>query len=471
MSISSALNNAALGLAAAQQMSNVTAGNVANAMTPGYSRREAVLVSQSSSGGAVVQEIRREVDESLTQLSRRETGKMARYQAVSEGLRPYTAYLGQPGDGSTMSEKFSEFNTSLTTLVNLPSSTGAQASAVYAAEELAASVKGASDTLAIVRAEVDMEIRYEVADLNQALVDLAELNQQVQRLASGTYESVAFADKMDQVLDDIAGYVDIRTTTSSDGWISVYTGNGTALVEGDKVYDVTFNPGDGSLYAGGLDITPGKDGQRGIEQGSLTGFVELKREIIPQFQLQLDEYARGLIQAFEGADASLASGDAGLFTDHGRTFDASRLEGLAGRLEVNEAVSQSAGGEAWRMRDGMSATAQGDIADSEQVQAYISALQDPVGADPETGFTATITVAAFVAEVMTSQAAERTRAEEDYNTTKSAAEIIQASRENAQGVSIDDEMQQLMLIEQSFAANSKVLTVVGEMLDTLLAAV
>lgn len=471
MSISNALNNAALGLSAAQSMSQVTSGNVANAMTSGYARREVVLVSTPNGGGAIVTEIRREVDESLTRLSRRESGKMARYQAINEGLEPYTAYLGQPGDGATMSEKFSEFNTSLTTLVNMPSSTGAQAAAVYAAEELAESIKGASDTLATVRADVDMEIRYELADLNQALVDLAGMNQNVQRVGSGTYASAAFSDKMDQILDDISGYMDIRTTTSSDGWVSLYTANGTALVEGNKVYDVTYNPGDSSLYAGGLDITPGKAGVRGIEQGSLTGFIELQRETVPQFQLQLDEYARGLMEAFEDSDASLAVGDAGLFTDHGRSYDAARQEGLAGRLQVNEAVSQTAGGQVWRIRDGMSASAEGDVADSEQIQSFISALDDPVDADPDTGFVSTVTVAAFVTELMTSQAAERSRAESEYNTTKSAAEIVQASRENAQGVSIDEEMQQLMLIEQSFAANSKILTAVGEMLDTLLAAV
>ena len=44
-------------------------------------------------------------------------------------------------------------------------------------------------------------------------------------------------------------------------------------------------------------------------------------------------------------------------------------------------------------------------------------------------------------------------------------------RRNSEGVNIDDEMQQLLLIEQSYAANSRVLTAVSEMIDTLIAAV
>lgn len=40
-----------------------------------------------------------------------------------------------------------------------------------------------------------------------------------------------------------------------------------------------------------------------------------------------------------------------------------------------------------------------------------------------------------------------------------------------QGVNVDDELQQLMLIEQSHAANATVMKTLGEMMDTLLAAV
>lgn len=138
MSLSGALNAASAGLGTTQTLSRVAADNVANAMTPGYTRRTAILVSPGSNqSGVIVGEIRREVDQSLQRMSRLEGGKMARYQAVEEGLRSYTAYLGQPGDGSSPADKFANFQNSLTTLVNMPSSTGAQSGAVMAAEDLA----------------------------------------------------------------------------------------------------------------------------------------------------------------------------------------------------------------------------------------------------------------------------------------------------------------------------------------------
>ena len=380
MTLTSALNSATSGLRTTQTLSRVAADNVANAMTPGYVRRRGMVITPGAEiGGSAVSEIRREISASLQRMSRLESSKMARYQAMNEGLRSYTAYLGQPGDGTSPADKFSAFQNSLTTLVNMPSSNGAQSGAVLAAEDLAQSIRGAAGTLNTTAAEVDMEIRYEVADLNQLLYQLRDLNVQRRDFEAATFESSSYDEQIDTVLDEISGIADIRSTVSANGTVSIYTIGGAALLEGDFVQDVTFNPGDGTLMAGTQDITPFKDGVRGLQHGSLAGLSELKRETIPKFRLQLDEYARGLIQTFETADASLAPGQAGLFTDAGSPLDLLNTDGLASRITVNTSVSLSGDAEVWRIRDGLGAAIQGDAADSSQISAFITALDTPLG--------------------------------------------------------------------------------------------
>ena len=472
MSLTGALNSASSGLRTTQALSGVTADNVSNALTPGYTRRSASVVSNGSGQtGASIGEIRREVDASLQRMSRLETGKMARYQALSEGLQSYTAYLGQPGDGASTADKFAAFQNSLTTLINLPSSNGAQSGAVLAAEELAYAVRGAASTLSTMLSEVDMEIRYEVADVNQALYRLRDLNGQRLEVVSGTTAAAEFGEEIDSLLDQISGIIDTRVTVSSSGSISVYTIGGAALLEGQYVQDITFDPGDGTLMAGQQDITPQKAGVRGLQHGSLVGLSELKRRVIPQFNAQLDQYAQGLIQTFETADASLTSGQPGLFTDNGGAFNATNLGGLAGRIQINEQISLSGGAEIWRIRDGLGAATPGPVADPTQIAAFVTALNTPMGASVETGIPSIVTLQDFAAEMVSSQATERVRAESNFNAASSAAEVVNAARQNAEGVNIDDEMQRLLLIEQSFAANSRVLTTVSNMIDTLIAAV
>lgn len=469
--LTTALYSARNGLTTTQTMSAITADNVANSATPGYARRSAVLVSTGPDQGVLVREIRREVDYSLVRMTRRETSKMAHQEAIHEGLRGYTVYLGQPGDGISPAEKFSAFHDSLTTLVNTPSSNGAQSGAVLAAEDLAASIRGASNTLANTRAEVDMEIRYEVADLNQALYDLAALNQSRRSMIPGSIESARFDDEMDLLLDQISGIVDIRTSRSADGLLSVYTTGGAALLEGQKVHDVAYGPGDGTLTAGDQDITPNRDGVHGLDQGSLVGLSELNQKILPEFQLQLDEYARSLIQAFETADTSLQAGQAGLFTDNGFALDLSNIDGLAGRIAVNDSVKVGIGSEVWRLRDGLGATAEGDASDATQIQAFLNQLDLPAYVDSTTGIPETVTIADLGAEIVTAQSTTRARAESQYNAASSAAAVVMSARQNAEGVNIDEEMQKLLLIEQSFSANSRMLQAINEMMDELLAIV
>lgn len=472
MSLSGALNSATAGLHTTQGQSRIAADNVSNAMTPGYVRREAVLVTASGGqGGAVISEVRREVDATLQRMSRLENSRMTQYQSIQEGLTTYTAYLGQPGDGTSPADRFNDFQNSLTTLINMPSSNGAQTSVALAAEDLVRSVKGAATTLSTTLNDVNMEIRYEVADLNTALYQLRDLNASGSGFTPGSLEAAQFDEKVDTILDQISGIVDTRIHRSSNGSISLYTVSGAALLGGRVVQDVTFNPSDGTLMAGSQDITPFKDGVRGIQHGSLAGLSELKRETIPQFSQQLDEYARGLIQTFEEADASLAPGEAGLFTDNGIAFDPANITGLASRLQINSKISSTGEAEVWRIRDGLGATSPGAGSETVQINAFLAGLDTAMNAATGTGIPAEVTLRDFSAEMITSQAATRARAENDYNAAASAAEVVMSARRNSEGVNIDDEMQQLLLIEQSYAANSRVLTAVSEMIDTLIAAV
>ena len=472
MSLSGALNSATAGLHTTQGQSRIAADNVSNAMTPGYVRREAVLVTASGGqGGAVISEVRREVDATLQRMSRLENSRMTQYQSIQEGLTTYTAYLGQPGDGTSPADRFNDFQNSLTTLVNMPSSNGAQTSVALAAEDLVRSVKVAATTLSTTLNDVNMEIRYEVADLNTALYQLRDLNASGSGFTPGSLEAAQFDEKVDTILDQISGIVDTRIHRSSNGSISLYTVSGAALLEGRVVQDVTFNPSDGTLMAGNQDITPFKDGVRGIQHGSLAGLSELKRETIPQFSQQLDEYARGLIQTFEEADASLATGEAGLFTDNGIAFDPANITGLASRLQINSKISSTGEAEVWRIRDGLGAPSPGAGSETVQINAFLAGLDTAMNAATGTGIPAEVTLRDFSAEMITSQAATRARAENDFNAAASAAEVVMSARRNSEGVNIDDEMQQLLLIEQSYAANSRVLTAVSEMIDTLIAAV
>lgn len=470
MSLNNAINTAGMGLRSTQTLSRVNSENVANSATEGYVRRRALTTSGPNGSGPVVAEIRREVDSALSRMSRNELGKMAKQEAIFGAVSNYTAYFGQPGDGLSLSDRYAGFQSSLTSLVNMPASEEAQRGTVIAAEDLVQSLRGASNALAGVRNDVDMEIRYELTDLNHVLYDVAALNKKVLEVQKGTAEAAQIADQMDRSLDKIAGIVDIRIYANTDGSLNIYTSGGAALVERTQVQDITLSAATGQILAGSQDVTPNKVGVRGLSEGSLAGLLALKRDIIPRFQLQLDEFARGLITTFEASDTSLSSGQPGLFTDAGSPLDASKLDNLAARIALNPNVNPSEGGATWRMRDGMAASMPGDASDNTIIQGYISALEQPMPVDPQAGLGNALKISEFGSKLVSAQLLERARSQESFLVSRSSAEIILASRSNFEGVNIDEEMQDLQMIQQSYTANARVLTTVLEMIDTLLTA-
>ena len=187
-----------------------------------------------------------------------------------------------------------------------------------------------------------------------------------------------------------------------------------------------------------------------------------------EMQDRLDGLAIDLIQRFEdaGIDATRAAGDPGLFTDNGAVLDLANTTGLAQRLELNDIVNPAAGGASWQLRDGLGATAEGDVGDASLLQDLADALEATRTAPSEIGsgsYSAT-GLADFVTSLVSN---DRTDAERTQSYA-SAQQSEMRALEEADGVDTDAELQALMVIEQIYAANAQVMQTIDEMLDDLM---
>ena len=480
MGLSTALFTGMSGLNSTQKWSEITARNIANSNTEGYVKKTTQFATRSdiSGGGVYVSEIRREIDSSLDRMYRYETSKMEREQAIFEGIEEYTAILGQPGDEKSPASKLSAFKSSLLSLVNSPSSTGVQRSVVSAADSAAKTLRDTSYALEQLQSETVMEIKYEVSDLNENLYRLAELNRDIMRLNQSPEGSSETLDEIGRIVDKIASQMNIRTTTGPNGRVNVFTGGGTPLIEDNAINEVSYNVGTGRLTAGTIDITPHDTSVRGFEHGRMAGLIEVQNNIIPKFQLQLDEMARSMIEGFQNSDTSLNPTDAGLFTNNGSKlitnpadplYDPSAFENLASRIRVNDLVKPENGGALSRIRDGIGTSAnQGPASNTVQIQNFLDFFNQTITVDPDTELPSDITIETYANNMVASQQTARTRAQDEYSSVQVTAETIRASREGMQGVNIDEELQKLLIIEQTYAANSQLMKTVANMMDTLI---
>lgn len=463
MSLSSALNIAASGLGVAGLQSEVTSRNIANAERPGFTRKTVATVT-APSGEVRAGAVERSVDAMLARLERAGRSRLAAASTMAEGIAAYANHLGQPEEGISPADMVQKLQTALVTLAAFPAQVSAQLQVVSTAKDVARSLVGLTRSLSTVTREVDLNLRYDVAAANDAMQELAVLNRRVSAPLDGLTKA-GIADRMAGLVDTLADFMDIQAVTNADGTVSVHTAAGAELVVRNQVFDLAYDPATGRLTAGAVDLTPAGTG-RGIAGGSLAGLLDLRNAVLPGFGEELDGLAAALVRGFEIANPM--TDGRGLFTDAGAAYSAPAQEGLAGRIAVNEALDPDVGGATDLLRTGgIVGVAAGDTSRIAAMLTGFSALVTV----PTGGLGAGLTLATLAPTLVGAQQARRANAESSAETARTAQETVASARMNFEGVNIDDEMQKLLLVQQSYAANAKVLTTVSTMLDTLLAAV
>lgn len=206
-----------------------------------------------------------------------------------------------------------------------------------------------------------------------------------------------------------------------------------------------------------------------IGGGVLASLFDVRDARSVALQENVDEVARDLVSRFEDTtlDPTLSAGDPGLFTDEGSALDPTDLVGLAGRVAVNDLVDPVNGGELWRLRDGLGATAAGAVGNATLLNAKVDALSTslaPVGGSFSAGEKSAAALAASLTS-MSGQSLASSTSRLSYETAR-----YQGLEETLllDGVDTDQEMQNLLLIEQAYAANARVIQTVDELIQILI---
>jgi flagellar hook-associated protein 1 len=287
-------------------------------------------------------------------------------------------------------------------------------------------------------------------------------------------------DQRQQVIDAIAAIIPLREVPRDDGKIALFSMGGAMLVDGTAA-QLGFTPvgvvtPDMTLASGALSgITLNGqpisiDGQGGLlAGGSLAAHFTLRDTTAPQLQAKLDAIARDLVERFAdpALDPTRAPGAPGLFTDLGSAFVPTNESGLAQRLQLNSAVDPAMGGALWKLRDGLGAIVQGAVGGAgllNDLSTALTAQRSPVSGGFSVG---TRSFDTLVADMVSGIAATRLTA--DGETSFAAAQLDHLRTiELAGGVDTDQEMQTLLLIEQAYAANARVMKASSEMIQVLI---
>jgi len=307
---------------AAYTQLQTTGQNIANASTPGYVRREVVLVESGSMGsdgymgrGVNVSSVRRSYDEFLVRESIAQRASSAQDAARSEGLQRLDRLFADPATG--LGASFDDLVAGFGDLSARPGD-AATRSAVLARVDTFAQRAAALDTrLLQMRDATQDRMGNEVARANDALRGLADINR---KLADGRGSSSvpnALLDQRDKLLADLNGVMRANATIDRDGAVTVYSARGESLVTGSRSARLQLMQGDpdpsrlslGIVHPNGT-VLPMSSADLG---GSLAGMMRFSGEDIESARAKIGRLSAAVATAINetqarGVDASGSPG-------------------------------------------------------------------------------------------------------------------------------------------------------------------
>lgn len=481
MSISGALSNALSGLNAASRSASVVSDNLANAATEGFGRREIELSARATGagGGVEVSAVKRMMNLTVLTDMRGATADLAESEAQVSFLSSVQGIYGEPGTGNSLTDLISTFEAGLVTAATRPDEDARLTQSVADLQAVVTRIGDISDQIQTERARADQQIADAVDTLNHALEGIAELNSVIRGASVRGTNTAALIDSRQQLIDTVSELVPVREIDRGNGVVALVSESGMLLDGQAPVLDFQPVPiiTPHHSLAGGTLSTITVDGQaidltrdrHLLSGGKIEGLVKVRDTLAPEAQAQIDALARDLLERVSatGVDPTVPAGQPGLLTDGGFPFAAANEVGLSERLALNAAVDPAAGGASWRLRDGLGATVVGNVGDASGLQR----LSDALSAVQVPGSTSVSGVArsavGLAGDVLSAIGVQRSIIETTVAYAQSRQTSLSAELA-ADGVDSDSEMQKLLLIEQAYAANARVVTTVQAMLDILM---
>lgn len=471
MTISGALSNALSGLHASARGVEVVSSNLSNALTEGYGRRELALSTRTLDGsgqGVRVDGVRRVVDAVVLADRRVATAAAARDGRLAAFHADLVARIGLPDAPWSLAGQVGALETALTSAIAAPESESRLAAVLSAATGLATTFRDLSGLVQQARTDADADIARTVDRVNIALGQVAGLNAQISAL-SGRGDATALIDERQRLIDEVARAIPLSEVPRDRDQVALVARGGAVLLDSRPAV-LGFSPAGmivAGMQVGGALAGPTVNGRAVVpgllDGGGLGALFTLRDAAAPAAQARLDALARDLAERFAGLDATLPPGAAGLFTDAGAPPDPAAETGLSARLTVNPAAD----GAPWRLRDGLGAATPGPVGNPATLQAMAAALAAPrVPASLPTGGAA-ISLAGGVGNILSFAATGRQDAEVALAHANARLSAL-AEAERAAGVDSDAELQHLLLLEQAYAANARVIRGIDEMIGIIL---
>ena len=441
-----------------QQAISVTSHNIANVNTPGYSRQQLIMTTNTPLDSAIGPigtgvdgaSIERVYDRFLSAQINNECQELGRWDAQKDSVALVEMIFNE-ANGSGLNEAMSKFWNAWQSLTSDPGGTTERQVLVTASQVLATTFNQIDADLLQSQQDLDLIVQGTVADINRLAEQLVDLNTKIISTEAGAVSANDYRDQRELLLKQLSEMIDINSFEDANGAVSVSAATGVPLVTAENYWqlstetnvagleEVVWVDADGNTTNINVDISGGK----------LKGLIDARDLIIPDYMTRLDTLAGTLMTDVNllhqaGFDLNGIGGEV-FFIGTGTAADLEVNPNIVGDLNLVAAAADATtvpgdGRNAFDITNLQYAQSMGG---TQSYNDYFGAIVRDVGN-----------------EVLRSDAY--------YNHQSDMVVQLENQRESVSGVSLDEEMINLIKFQNAYTAAAKMITTADEMMQTVL---
>lgn len=356
MGLTQALSSALSGLRVTQAGIGVVANNIANAETPGYTRKSLALQSSGANQGVSIASINRELDIYTQRQLRTELAGSSYINIISQFRSQIDQLYGVPGGTNALDTRLNSFTNSLQALASDPQSIAARQSVLNEAQVFAQQLNQMSTDIQAMRNQAESGIADAIDRVNMILKNIEDVSTQINSLSGQDTEIGGLLDERDKLIDELSALMDVRVVGVGGQQIAIFTTSGISLFD-RQAAQLTFDErplsaqsqwtaNDATRSTGTIKLAGGSGtaldliSDHAIRSGEIAGLIELRDDILVKAQAQLDEIAHTLALSLSNRTISSAAAPASVLPQAGFDID---LAGLQNGNSISLTFTENSG--------------------------------------------------------------------------------------------------------------------------------
>ena len=430
------------GLLAHQRTIDVTGHNITNSNTQGYSRQEAVMGSATpydieagllvDGGGAQlgagveIQQFRRIRDAFLDLQYRAQSLRLGEYEGNASALAQIEEGLSEPGTNG-LAAQLDKFWSAWSNVANNPENLATRQALVEQAKTVTASIHDLDARITLIKTQTTSEyaaITGATGDVRSMADEIAKLNQAIKFAVADGDSPNDLYDRRDLLLDQLSSMGQVSVTQSPGGSLDVSLG-GVTIVDADDTTGIATVPA--GTFPLSFGTNPG---------GRLGALIDLQS-------------ATGPIGSYQTDLAAMAQS---------LTNSVNAVYGASGTSFFTYGVGTSGLPEIHLNEPAISATTLVGGTGGQSDNTLALAIHNLRGGDADKRYQQLVTR-------MGNEVSQAARAEA---TAQVLTDNLSDRRESVSGVSLDEEMTNIIRFQRAYQASARAMSTTDEMLDTLI---